>query len=754
MDGVLDDNVWLKATKIPLDNVTWPQENIPATVKTSAYYFENGDTLFVAFEAQDPAPEKIRAFYNDRDRIFRDDQVGIKIDPYNDHKLVFQFYVNPFGVQRDAIEDVVNGGSNDAWDGIWDSAGNLTDNGYVVEMAIPLRNFNFKPITGQQTWAVEFLRFYPRDVRQRISNMRIDRNNDCWSCQMEEIKGFEGVEQGKSLAIVPTLVIGHSETRDTIDPPAGSNQSLGFTDWQSQTDYEPGLDIKWGISSDIFLNATINPDFSQVEADSAQLGVNNNFTLFFPEQRPFFLENQDMFSSPFDLVYTRNVGEPDVGVKLTGKSGKHTFGVFAADDVRTTFLVPGNLRSGIAVLDENSNNAAVRYRYDASNDFSVGFLSTFRTADDYHNYTASVDFSYKMTPQDTLRGQIVFSDTVYPDYLSNDFCGDDDCDDETIVCSFSDCIVNEQVLRTRAPNGLNDTAVYLGYDHDERDWFFYANYRAIGKDHRADLGFESRADLERVVIGGGYVWYGADDDWWTQTELNGDWDITRNDAGEIIEREYQMFFNIDGPLQLYGDFGCVWNDQVGNRLDASKLDIDGNTIMFDRNYCLLYGNFQPKSGVFVENQFLWGKQIDFANNRIADRFRARPGFEYSINRHLKAELQYVYEKLEAEDSEVFTAHQADLRLKYNLDVRNSFKLSLIYTKINYNLDNQPALQPDSLPDESFKDLATQFIYSYKINPQTVFFAGYSDYAFKDERLDSLEKNSRNLFLKLSYAWLM
>lgn len=750
VDGILDDEAWKSAQEISLGIVTWPQENIEAPVQTIAKYFENGDTLFISFDAQDPEPANIRAFYHDRDQIGRDDQVGIKLDPYNDHKTVFQFFVNPLGVQRDRVENVVNGGSSDAWDGIWESAAQINDSGYTVEMAIPLRNFNFKPEPGKQTWAVEFLRFYPRNERQRISNMPIDRNSDCGPCQMQEIKGFEGVEQGKSLAIVPTLVVAQSESRSIV---SATEDGVSFSDWQKETDYEPSLDIKWGISSDIFLNATINPDFSQVEADSAQLGINNNFTLFFPEQRPFFLENQDMFSSIFELVYTRNIGAPDVGAKLTGKSGKHTFGIFAADDIRTTFVVPGNLSSGIAVLDQDSNNAAIRYRYDAD-DFSLGVLSTFRTSDDYHNYTGSVDLNYRLTPQDRLKSQVVFSDTQYPGWLSDEFCDGDDCESRDIECSFADCIINEQVLRTRSGNGISDMALYVGYDHEERDWYFYTNHRQIGKNHRADLGFESRSDFQKSVIGGGYYWYGDQDNWWTQAQLRSDWDITRNDAGDIIEREYEVVLNFDGPLQSFGEFGCIVSQHVGNRFDESNLRISGNTTMFDRNYCFAYGNLQPASGLFLENDIIYGKQIDFANNRLADRFSIRPAFEYSINKRLRAELRYVYETLDADDAEVFTAHQADLRLKYNHDVRNSVRLSVIYTRIDQNLNNQPALLPEDLPDASFQDLATQLIYSYQINPQTVFFAGYSDYAFEDDRLQDLEKNNRSLFMKFSYAWLM
>ncbi|MBE1302057.1 MAG: hypothetical protein GJ680_19395 [Alteromonadaceae bacterium] len=746
IDGKIDESVWQRAAQIQLNNITWPDENTTPNVKTTVSYFENGDTLFIAFKAQDPEPDNIRAFYNDRDRIWRDDLVGVKLDPYNDHRQVFQFFSNALGVQADSTENVVTNRESDAWDGLWDSSGQVTDTGFEVEMAIPLRNFNFNPKTGKQTWAIEFVRFYPRDERQRISNQQIDRNNDCWSCQMKEVVGFENLQQGKNLAIVPTLVLGQAETRSLPDD----------TSWQKTEDYEFGLDIKWGISSDVFLNATINPDFSQVEADSAQLGINNNFTLFFPEKRPFFLENQDIFSSNFNLVYTRNIGAPDIGAKVTGKTGKHTYGVFVTDDVNTTFLIPGNLSSGIAELGQDSNNTALRYRYDANNKLSVGILSTLRTSDDYHNYVASVDASYRITEQDEVRVQYMRSDTEYPEWLSNDFCDADDaadCERDDLNCSFNNCVVNERVLRTQVDDSLEDSAFRVRYEHEERDWFASATYMDIGSDFRADLGFMSRVDLSRIVIGGGLFFYGEEDDWYSRFRISGDWDITHNDAGEVIERELEARISVNGMLQSYTELGCIANEHVGNRIDASTLAIKGNTDMFNRDFCYLYGNFQPIAGLFVENEFLWGKQIDFRNNRLADRFMARPGFQYSFNKHLKAEVNYVYQTLEAEGQEVFTANQADIRLKYNFDVRNSLKLSIIYTDIEQNLANQPAVAPEDLPSAKFTDVSTQLIYSYKINPQTVFFAGYSDHAFEDDVVTDLEKDARSLFMKFSYAWL-
>jgi len=740
IDGLLQEETWQQAANQTLAYNTWPAENAPSPVTTQVRYFENGDTLYLAFEAKDIDPNAIRAFYRERDAIGDDDMVGVKIDPYNDHKLAYQFFVNPLGVQLDSTENVITGDESDAWDGIWQSAGQITDSGYVVEMAIPLRNFNFNPSVDAQPWAMEFLRYYPRGERLRLSNQQIDRNNSCWVCQMQPITGFANLEQGKSLALVPTLVLGHGRSRE---PKESSS-------WDIDNNVEVGLDLKWGITSDTSLNITLNPDFSQIEADSAQLGVNNNFTLFFPEKRAFFLENQELFNTNYDLVYTRNVGAPDIGAKLTGRSGKHAYGVFVTNDEKTTFLIPGNLSSDIAELETESRNAALRYRYDASKDLSIGWLGTYRTADNYHNYVNSLDMRYQITEQDTLRVQGIFSNTQYPDELSDSFCDDDKCLPlEQVVCDFEDCNYSEQSLRTRSDEELTDQSYAVRYRHEQRDWFVRASYWETGKDFRADLGFRSRADINRYVVGGGLYWFGSENNWWSEIELWGDWDILHNDNGELIERELESYINIDGPLQSFIRLGCRRNQHVGNRQDKSSLAIDGNTTLFTQDNCLIFAEMQPASGLYLANEINIGDRIDFANNRLGERTYINPELAYSFNRHFRGELDYVYNRLKAQQQDVFTAHQLDMRLNYNLDLRNSLRFSLIYTDIDFNPDNYLY----SKPDERQKELATKLIYSYKVNPQTVFFAGYSDNALADDDLPHLTRDSRNLFMKFSYAWL-
>jgi len=332
IDGNLDDDAWRQALQIQVNTETNPGENIPAKVKTVAYLMEDGNSLFVAFDARDPDPGAIRAFLRDRDSAYNDDFVGVIIDSYNDERRAFEFFSNPLGAQMDLTNDDINRHEDDSWNAIWDSAGQITDQGYIVEMEIPLNQLRFQKVDGKQVWGLDVIRMYPRDSRTRIGSNPLDREINCYLCQFSKIQGLENTEPGRDLEIVPTLTASRA---DTTDDPVTDPMVAG------DVESEAGLNVRWGITPDLTANLAINPDFSQIEADVAQLDVNNQFALFFPESRPFFLEGSDYFRTPIQAVFTRTVADPSIGAKLTGKRNNNTFGVFATEDELTNLIIPG-----------------------------------------------------------------------------------------------------------------------------------------------------------------------------------------------------------------------------------------------------------------------------------------------------------------------------------------------------------------------------------------------------------------------------
>jgi hypothetical protein len=728
IDGVLTESQWQQAQRIELNFVTRPSENTTPPIKTEVLIFEDGDTLYVAFKASDPNPADIRAHYRDRDKVWHDDIVGIVLDTFNDRRLAYEFFVNAHGIQIDAIQNEMTGDESDSWDAIWQSAGIIDEQGYQVEIAIPLRIMNFVESSEQKTWAAEFLRFYPRQDRLRISNLPQDRNNACYLCQIGEINGFKDAKQGKNIAVVPSLVTGKSRNRFPAED----------LNWQDSNNTEIGLDVKWGISPEVSLQATLNPDFSQVEADSAQLSINNTFALFFNEKRPFFLENADYFSTNFDLVYTRNINAPDYGTKVTGRLEEHTFGLFVANDEQATFLVPGNLASSIAQIDEKSTNMALRYRYDVSDDLAIGWTNTVRDAGDYHNYVYGLDTKYQLSPQDTIRVQLLKSDTAYPVDLYKDFCAND-CE--------NDVDMSEAALRLKKEQSFSDTAYRINYNHDERNWDAKAMLQARGADFRTDLGFGPLADHQQKVIGGGYNWY-SENSWWNKIRVNGDWDISHNDAGELLEKESELHLGMQGQLQSYFEVGYLERKRVGLRHDPSKLHISDNTTLFNERFVTLYGEFRPSSQLYLELFARKGDEIDFDNNRLGHQTQIVPSIGLNIGQHLQVNLTHVYKKLEVLDQPLFTANLSDLRITYQFDQRQFLRFIAIYSDIERN----PDLYTFTV-DKSSRDLGTQLLYSYKVNPLTKFFVGYSNAAQQNDVISTLTTAEHSVFMKFSYAWL-
>jgi len=732
IDGQITDSLWQQASKITVNTVVSPDENIPAPVQTTAYIMADDTTIYIAFDAKEPNPQNIRAFFRQRDNIFDDDIVGIKLDTYNDGNKAYQFFVNPYGVQSDAIEDELIGRESSAWNAIWDAAGKVTKQGYQVEMAIPLSVFNFEKNSGNQHWGIEFVRFLPRTTHQRISNTVRDRQISCILCQMAVASGLKGAKQSTKLQLIPTLTASRSDHRD-IAP---------STPWESDNNSDVGLDIKWGISPDISLYATINPDFSQIEADSGQLNVNNTFALYNEERRGFFLDNADVFDLPFmNLFYTRNVSAPKVGTKVTGRSGNHTFGVFAAQDKDTYVLLPGTKSSGLVNLDREGTSAVARYRYDHGNTFSVGALLTARKADDYSNTVLASDLKYRPTDNDTLRMQLTTTQTQYPTDMVADFD-----------------LSGESAIRANTDQQFSGNALSVQYRHQRRDWSARAAYHRKSDGFRADLGFVSQIDADKLVIGGERVWFFSDD-WINQIKVGGDWDISYNNAGELLEEESELYLKLQGEYQSNFRFQIFTRDKVGSLQLADDVDvldftltdlaIDDNTTLFTEQGFWVWGKFTPFAGLTLELFSETGDEIVYANNELGQSFTLKPELFWNINDHMQLNITHRYTTMDVDAGELFSANLTDLRFTYHFNIRSSLRLSAVYRDIERNQANY---RFDDV-DARYKKLGTQLLYSYKVNPQTLVYLGYSDSGRQDDDLTRLTKDQRSVFAKFSYAWL-
>lgn len=753
IDANLDDLQWQQAKKVSMNIVTRPYDNTLSPVDTQAFLVENGEILYIAFIATDPNPSEMRAFLKDRDRSWGDDLVGVKLDTYNDQRTAYRFLSNPLGVQIDGIESEITKKESDSWDGIWQSAGKISEDNYIVEMALPLRMLNFDESESIQSWGIELMRFYPRTQFLRLSNVPLDRGNSCELCQLATATGFDGAKQGSNLTITPALVATVDEERD--------EETYGNTEWQRKTNVEPSLDFRWGITPDLLLNATINPDFSTVETDSARLNINNNFALFFDEKRPFFLDNQDYFDSNYNLVYTRNINAPNYGTKLTGRHKEHSFGVFLTDDSDTNILIPGNRASTIATINAESKAAAMRYRNSFSENITFGWLSTLRTSEDYENSVHSFNARFRVSTEDVFKFQALHSKTQYPDDLFEQFCDSDNIDDCNSPDNANDCDYlnknahceyNEPLLRTLNAEPFKGNAFKAGYYHNDSDWHYFARHEQQNQGFRGDLGFIPRVDFKKSTVGGSHKWYAKQAQWWTQIRLYSDWDITHNDNGELIEEELDISAHLNASYNSYFRLSYSTRDKVGSRLDKSSLAIDGNTTLFKESNLALFAEIKPALGLQLKTHISYGDAIDFSSNRLGKQKEFVPTINWNINRHLEVKLKHTFRQLDADNAEVFIARLTDFRATYQFNVLSFLRLSIIYNNTHRNYDNYLYSNPDDI-DNISKDFSTELLYAYKIDPQTVFYLGYSDHQTSDNNFRTLTLDNRSAFMKFSYAWI-
>ena len=358
VDGVLDERAWEEADVLDLIYEWMPGDNVPPPVKTDFLVTFNEKYLYMAFRCYDPDPSKIRAHIMDRDAIdtfIQDDHVTVMIDPFNDERRGFQFRVNPLGVQADANFSEMEGYEDFSWDSIWKTAGKIYDWGWAVEIAIPFNQLRFPQGTDIQTWGFSPERSYPRNLRHRITSHKRRRDINCILCQFDKVTGFQGMKTGLNLEIDPTLTANRTDVRAPALTGAMENGDIKA---------DPGVSLRWGITPNLILNAAVNPDFSQVEADVRELEVNQRFAIRYPEKRPFFLEGADFFLTPLEAVFTRTVADPDLGFKFTGKSGKNAWGAFGTYDKINNLIFPANQGSLSHSADDNILGGVFRYRRD------------------------------------------------------------------------------------------------------------------------------------------------------------------------------------------------------------------------------------------------------------------------------------------------------------------------------------------------------------------------------------------------------
>ncbi len=706
VDGRLDEPAWEDAGRLDIAYEWTPGENSPPPVKTECLVTFDNARFCVAFICHDPEPGKIRAHVMDRDAMdtfIQDDNVSFMLDTFNDERRAFQFRVNPLGVQADAVFSELDGYEDFSWDAIWEAAGTITETGYVVEAAVPFNQLRFPKGKGVQTWGFEADRSYPRLVRHRMSTHVRDRNRNCLLCEFNKITGFEGVSPGLNMQFTPTLTVNRNDTRS--DFPSGPMVA-------GRADADPGLTVRWGPTPNLMLNAAANPDFSQVEADVAQLDVNTRFALYYPEKRPFFLEGGDFFQTPLQAIFTRTVADPFWGAKVTGKIGRSAVGFFSARDSINNLLFPSNQGTGEASLDHDVMSGVFRYRYDLGRGSTLGALYTGRDGGGYRNQAGGLDGFLRLGSKDQVIFQFVRSETRYPFELAA-----------------------EQGQRTGRFGG---NALVAQYIHQTRNLLWYVAYEDLDPGFRADSGFVPRVDTRTLDCETDVMIYGKrgggkKGDWFNSLRFWIRGYRTTDHAGRLTDSRVALGGLYEGPWQSQLVLIGRWNQEYysGRLYDVSDL--------------YLTAALKPASGLSLGLEGNLAGAVDYANARPAVALRVGPTAEFGLGRHVNLNASYLLERLSRDEGRLYTANLLQGRLIYNVNTRCFFRAIAQFRDV----DRVPALYADPVPSKS-RGLFTQFLFSYKLNAQTVLFLGYSDNSLGTRDID-LTRTGRSFFLKIGYA---
>ncbi len=393
LDGILDDELW-SADPLTLDR--WmsynPLRGEPEQQRTSVWIGYDADAIYFAFRCFDDEPDKIRATISRRDSVWNDDWVGISLDSSRAGQLAYHMFINPRGIQMDALQSTTE---DSAVDWVWQSAGRIDDTGYSVEVRVPLQSLRFRGGADVRMGVM----FFRRNSRLGISWSWPEMAPGEWVFEAHTPIAFGELHQPLLLEVIPSATFSRNQAR---------SESQTWQDARSKGDF--GASLKYGITSTMTLDATVNPDFSQVESDAFEIEVNNRFPVFFSEKRPFFMEGLGLFNlagtggdaTMRTAVHTRRIVEPAAGIKLTGTAGRYSFAALSAPDES---LDPDAYK--VFTIGRGVRNVG-EGQY-------VGVLMTDTEYRSDHNRVMAADFSLKHGDRFRWNGNILLSDSATED---------------------------------------------------------------------------------------------------------------------------------------------------------------------------------------------------------------------------------------------------------------------------------------------------------------------------------------------------
>ncbi len=702
-----------------------PGDGTPATEDTSAYLSYDDKHLYVVFLCHDAAGQ-VRAHLSKREGADQDDTVGVLLDTFRDRHRAYYFAANPLGIQSDAIY-TEGQGYDFSFDTLWYTEGRLTDKGYIVWFQIPFKSLRFAK-TPEQTWGVALYRVILRKSEYLYwpyLTLRVQGITQ----QFATLGGLENISPGRNIQLIPYGLLARSSFLDQRDP-ANPAQRTDF-------EHRAGLDAKFVVHDALTFDVTLNPDFSQVESDEPQVTINQRFEVFFPEKRPFFIENAGFFQTPINLFFSRRVAQPQFGGRMTGKVGNWALGAIAIDDRQPGQDQPSpfDTRAGIGV---------VRVAREFGKQSQIGALFSSRDFADTSNRVASLDARFKLSPSWVLTGQAAHSWTRQNSALPP-------------LCFQSD-------------THLQGTAAWANLSHAGRHFFYNSSYEDETPGFCTELGFVNRVDIRKFNNFVGYLWRPEN----TKVIAFGPsgtgfviWDHT----GQLTDWEGDFVFEVDFKQQT---------TIAATRREAFEL-FQG--LGFRKHLSAVSISTQPYKWLSFNTQFSSGTGENFFPAAPLPPFLANTkryilGFTVQPRARVRFDQTYIFSRLGTREgstpppfapgTSIFNNHILRSKLNYQFTKELSLRAIFDYnaTLANENLldlqRNLGSFNGAKLPNKRF---TSDLLLTYLLHPGTAIYVGYTD-SYANVHLDPLavppvvippkgspnEPIGRLFFVKVSYLF--
>ena len=745
-----------------------PHDGEAVSEPTDAYLGYDQKNLYAVFVCFDD-PRQVRARMSRREDVYDDDEVEIMLDTFHDRRRAYAFQTTPLGVQWDAIwteasrEEETSAHFDTSFDTVWDSRGKVTERGFVVWMAIPFKSLRF-PSAKQQEWGIILYRGITRKTENSFWP-HISLKMEGRLGQAATLSGLEGISPGHSIELIPYGLMRSFRALDTRD---FSNPYFQKATAQGQ----PGMDAKFVIRDRFVVDMTANPDFSQVESEDPQITVNQRYAVYFPEKRPFFLENEDFFRTPMDLFFTRSIGDPSAGIRLTGKDGPYSVGLMAADDRSPGLAVPDSSPvSGI-----RSYFTIARVSRDIFRQSSVGALYTdweCPTTGEF-NRIGGLDTHLKFNPNWTLDGQAV----VTSSHLNLN------CEGNLYPFSSGNRGNNNYYAGPAEQLHLHRDGLHFSYD---------GIYNDISPGVVSIPGFINRVDIRETTQEADYRFRprkGWVVDWGPSVTARYDFDHT----GLRLDTDYGPYFAIQGRGQTVILLRPY--EELRERLRPQDFCFYGYalycapTILGDQDYHEHTSGASIQTGYFkkvtLQASYYWGEGVNFVapppapletptplnHPFLASQDTAQASLTFRPVKPLKIENTYLFDRLRATTS-TYLFEQAQfpgagrgifndhiLRSKWNWQFTPQLSVRLI---LQYNalLAGTPGVGSPYTYLPTSKQFNADFLITYLVHPGTAIYVGYnSDLQNLNVQpgvgVFSAPKNylndSRQFFVKASYLF--